>query len=157
MQQHRTQGSKRQDGLAVLITTVALLIVAMIGLTSLEHSREESTSGGRSRNVARTLHAADAGIEFAQSRLSQAPPNLNAFSLGMLDGAQVESRQRAQGSAQVLNEIGIGGTAEGYALNTGAGSISNRIYQANVTGTAGTAVVEVEARFAVAEPSTASY
>ena len=157
MQQQSTIGTRRQDGIAILVTTVALLLVAMIGLTSLEHTREESTSGGRSRNVARTLHAADAGIEFARSRLSQTPPNLNAFTLAMLDGAQVESRQRDDGSPQTLTEVGIGGTAEGYALNSGVASINNRIYQVNVTGTAGSAVVEVEARFAVAEPATSSY
>ncbi|MGI9540004.1 MAG: hypothetical protein ACR2N6_07645 [Miltoncostaeaceae bacterium] len=157
MQQQSTIGAGRQDGIAILVTTVALLLVAMIGLTSLEHTREESTSGGRSRNVTRTLHAADAGIEFARSRLSQSPPNLNSFSLAMLDGAAVESRQRDQGSPQVLTEIGVGGTTDGYALNSGSASINNRIYQANVTGTAGSAVVEVEARFAVEEPATSSY
>ena len=157
MQQKGTIGAGRQDGIAILVTTVALLLVAMIGLTSLEHTREESTSGGRSRNVARTLHAADAGIQFARSRLSQSPPNLNSFSLAMLDGAEVESRQRDQGSPQVLTDMGVGGTADGYALNGGTASVSNRIYQVNVTGTAGSAVVEVEARFAVEEPGSASY
>jgi len=157
MEQTSNIGASRQDGIAILVTTVALLLVAMIGLTSLEHSREESTSGGRSRNFARTLHAADAGIEFARSRLSQTPPNLTAFNLALLDGAQVASRQRDQGSAQVLSEVGVGGVAEGYALNGGTASITNRIYQVNVTGTAGSAVAELEARFAVEEPSTSSY
>ena len=157
MQHLGNNGTKRREGIAVLITTVALLLVAMIGLTSLEHSREESTSGGRSRNVARTLHAADAGIEFARSRLSQTPPNLNGFTLNLLDGAQVMSGDRDDTTAQTITEIGVGGTAAGYSLNTGSGSVNNRIYQVNVTGTAGSAVVEVEARFGVAEPSGGSY
>jgi Tfp pilus assembly protein PilX len=157
MERIQRNDAHRQDGIAILVTTVALLLVAMIGLTSLEHTQEESTSAGRSRNYARTLHAADAGIEFARSRLGQTPPNLTAFDLTLLDGAQVASRQRDQGSAQVLNEVGVGGTTEGYALNSGAASMSNRIYQVNVTGTAGSAVAELEARFAVAEPGSTSY
>jgi hypothetical protein len=150
--------AKRTQGVAILVTTVALLLVAMIGLTSLEHTREESTSGGRSRNTTRTLHAADAGVHFAQHRLSESPPNLNAFSLNLLDGAQAESRTRSQGSPQNLSEIGTGGASEGFVLNIGdSGAINKRIYQVNVTGTAGAAVVEVEARFAVSEAGTGAY
>jgi Tfp pilus assembly protein PilX len=157
MQRERSHGVKRREGIAILVTTIALVLVAMIGLTSLEHTREEATSGGRSRNVARTLHAADAGIEFARNRVAQTPPNLNAFSLTLLDGAEVESRQRADTAPQTLTEIGLSGTTSGYSLNTGAATVNSRIYQVNVTGTAGSAVVEVEARFGVAEPGSGSY
>ncbi len=157
MQREISHGANRRDGMAILITTVALLLIAMVGLTSLEHSREESTSGGRSRNVARTLHAADAGIEFARNRLSQIPRVLVGFSLNLLDGASVQSRRRTDTAVQDLTEIGAGGAWDGYTLNTGSPTLSSRIYHVNVTGTAGSAVVEVEARFSVAEPGTGSY
>jgi hypothetical protein len=157
MQHENTQGANRRDGMAILITTVALLLIAMIGLTSLEHSREESTSGGRSRNVVRTLHAADAGIEFARNRLSQTPPTLVGFTLNLLDGAAVRSGRRTDASAQDLTDVGTGGAMSGYTLNTGSATLNSRIYQVNVTGTAGSAVVEVETRYRVAEPGLSSY
>lgn len=137
---------RREQGIALLVTVVTLLIATMIGLTALQQTQEESTAGGRARATARTLQAADAGIQFAVSRLSASPPNLNAFSLNLANGVTVESRKRTQGSAQdITEEVGGGSPPEGYAINIGGGTgVTNRLYRVTVTATGGPAVAEIE-------------
>lgn len=150
--------SRRQQGVALIIAVVALLMVAMIGINALEHSQEESTSGGRSRNASHTLHVADAGVQLGIARLAQTPPNLNAFSVN-LDGATVESRTRTQGSPQNLEQEAMSSPPDGFAINVGSdSSFAGRVYQVNVTATSGTgAVAEIEARFSRLESGGSTY
>ena len=139
--------NKREQGVALVVTVVTLVIATMIGLTALQHTQEESTAGGRARATARTLHAADAGVQFAMGRLAQSPPYLNAFSLTLANGLTVESRTRTQGTPQNIAQVTTGGSSapEGYAINIGADSgVSNHIYRVSVTATAGSAAAELE-------------
>ena len=77
-----------QQGSALLITMLVLVLVSMLAVSGLDRSQEESTSGARLRSSTRTLHAADSGIRLAMSRVAQSPPKLDAFDM-TLAGATV--------------------------------------------------------------------
>lgn len=151
--QHRTTAAapapaearpRRQEGIALLVTVTMLVIATMIGLTALQQTQEESTAGGRQRASARTLHAADAGVEFAISRLSQATPVTTGFTLD-IEGATVQTRRRTQGSQQNISQLGAGGAADGYAINIGGGTTAtNLVFMVNITATSGGSVAEIE-------------
>jgi Tfp pilus assembly protein PilX len=149
---------RRQEGAALIVAVVTLLMVAMIGINALKSSQEESTSGGRARNATHTLHVADAGVQFAVARLAQTPPNLSAFSVNV-DGATVQSRARSQGSPQNLVQEAMSSPPEGFAINVGSdSSFAGRVYQVNVTATSGTgSVAEVEARFSRLDSGGSAY
>ena len=143
----RFAAPKWQQGMALLLATVVLMLVSMLAFNAMQHSEQESASGARSRATMRTIYAADAGIELALSRLTQSPPDLSAFSVGLANGATVQSRTRTQGSPQVLGQAGIGAPSEGYSLNIGSG-VSNvsRVFLVNVTATGSGSTAELEAR-----------
>jgi hypothetical protein len=155
---HPTNSMKRQEGAALIIAVVALLMVAAIGMSALQHTQEESTAGARSRNAAHTLQAADAGIQFAIARLAQTPPKLDAFSIG-IDGVTVDSRTRGDGTPQNLDQADMGEPPEGYAINVGSdSSFAGRVFEVNITATAPTgAVAELEARFSRMESGGGTY
>ena len=50
---------REERGVALLIAVIMLLLISAIGIAALQHAREESTGGGRSRHHTRNLHAAD--------------------------------------------------------------------------------------------------
>jgi Tfp pilus assembly protein PilX len=140
--------SKRQAGSALIITTLVLLLVTVLALTSLQDSEMESTAGARSRATARTLYAADAGIQLALARLSQSPPNLDPFAVDLADGASVESRTRSDPAPEVIHQVALGEASEGYSLNVDGGATDvTRIFELNVTAeSANSATAELEAR-----------
>jgi Tfp pilus assembly protein PilX len=148
----------REQGMALLLSAVILMLVSMLAFSAMQHSEQEATSGARSRSTMRTIYAADAGIELALSRLTQSPPNLSAFNVGLADGANFQSRTRTQGSPQLLAQAGIGEPEEGYSLNVGAGvSHVSRVFLVNVTATAGGSTAELEARLARSAADSAGY
>lgn len=154
----RRGSEKREQGMALLLSAVILMLVSMLAFSALQHSEQESTSGARSRSSMRTVYAADAGVELALSRLTQSPPDLSAFSVGLANGATVESRTRTQGSPQVLGQAGLGEPAEGYSLNVGAGvSQVSRIFLVNVTATGGGSTAELEARLSRSAADSTGY
>jgi Tfp pilus assembly protein PilX len=149
--------SRREQGAALIVAVVTLLMAAMIAVNSMQHTQEESTSGARSRNTARTLQAADAGVEFAIARLSQSPPNLTAFSVNV-DGTTVESRARSEATPQPLIQDNAGAPPEGYSMNVGSGSgFAGSVYLVNITATNGSSAAQLEVRFSSLEPGGASY
>jgi len=139
---------RREGGVALLVTSLVLLLVGMLAIASLQDAEQESTAGARSRATARTLYAADAGIQLALGRLIQSPPNLNAFDLDLADGANIQSRARTETLPAPITQVSLGEAEEGYALNIGAGASSvSRVYQVNVTSSyANAAAAELEAR-----------
>jgi Tfp pilus assembly protein PilX len=149
----------RRQGSALIVTTLILLLVTMLVLTSIKDSEQESTAGARSRATARTLYAAEAGIQLALSRLTETPPNLESFDVSLADGAAVQSRTRAEGSASPIDQVGLGETTEGFALNVGGGATSlSRVYEVNVTATYGNGgAAELEARLAREEAVASGY
>ena len=117
------RSAQREGGLALLMTAVLILLAGLLVLTSLSHTGEESIAGARARSTARALHAADGGMQMALSRVTQTPPNTGPidFSVGSFG---VQSRTRAQGSAQNIDSLGAGLPPEGYGINTGSGYVS---------------------------------
>ena len=130
---------KRRGGMAILLTSMIIMLVSMLALSAIRHSEQESTSSARTRNTVRTMYTADAGIQLALSRLAQSPPDLTAFNVMLDGGANLQSRTRTQSLPQDLDQTGLGTPAEGYTLNQGAGvSFVNRLYLVNVTALYGT-------------------
>jgi hypothetical protein len=153
-----TESSKRERGAALLITSIVLVLVSMITLAAISHSEKEATGSARSRSSTRAFYAADAGVELALSRLRQSPPDLTAFDVDLADGANVQSRSRAEATPQSLDQVGTGETPEGYAVNVGSGAgYSNRVYLVNVTSSAGGSTIEVEAKLIRGDASALGY
>ncbi len=144
----RARVTKHQEGLALLTTSIVLLLVAMLAVAALRDSERESTSGARSRAATRTLHAADAGIQVARAHLTESPPDLVSINLSM-GNATIQSRTRAQTTPLDLDQMeGFGEVPEGYAVNlgtTGAAYV-NEIYRVNITATTGSSAAELEAK-----------
>jgi len=142
----------------MLVTVLVLVLVSMLSLAALESSKQESTAGARSRSTTRSLHVADAGVQLALSRLTQSPPNLTAFDIDLVEGANVQSRARSETSPKDLGQSAIGEAAEGYAVNVGVGAgFVHRIYRLNVTASAGGSTAEVEAKLSRSEADAISY
>ena len=158
---HPLRSSRRRErGSALIVTTLILLLVSMLVLTSIKDSEQESAAGARSRASSRTLYAAEAGIQLALRRLTQTPPNLESFDIDLTDiGANVQSRTRSEASPSDIDQVGLGETTEGYALNVGGGATSlSRIYELNVTASyANSAAAELEARLAREEAVPSGY
>jgi len=114
---------KREEGIALLVTAILILLVGLLVLTSLSQTGEESVAGARARSTARALYAADGGMQLALNRVTQTPPDTSAidFSIGSFG---VQSRTRAQGAAQDIDSLGAGLPPEGYGINTGSGYVS---------------------------------
>ncbi len=149
--------TKYREGLAVLTTSLVLVLVGMLALAALNDTMRESTSGARSRATTRTVHAADAGTQLARSHLTESPPDLTAIDLSF-GSATIQSRSRSDSTPQTLEQEGLGAVPEGYSVNVGSGaSYYNRIYQVNVTATSGTSTAELEAKLSRVEAEGQGY
>ncbi len=151
---HRSAGAARHEqGIALLMSVLILLLMGAIAIAAIEYSGEELAAGGRARSSAKTLAGADAGIQFALNRLSQLPPDVTAFTVTLPNGVNVQSRRRDQGAPQPIQDLGTtGGPArvDGHMINIGGGgpSFSNNFFLVNVTATdaaGATAELEVKA------------
>jgi Tfp pilus assembly protein PilX len=144
----RARNNKREGGAALLITAIILVVVGALAFTSIRQSEQESTGSARSRASTRTFYAADAGVQLAEARLAQDPPDLSAIDIVLANGEVVQSRTRSDAVAQTLDEVGLGEAIEGEALNAGAGSATiTRVYRVTVTATsANGSTSEVEAK-----------
>jgi hypothetical protein len=101
--------------------------------------------------------AADAGVELAIARLSQSPPNLNAFTVNV-DGTTVESRTRSDTSPQPLVQETAGAPPDGFAINVGSDTgFGGQVYKVSVTGQNGSSVAELEVRFSRLEAGGTAY
>lgn len=150
--------SRREGGAALFVTALILMLVGMLAVTAIYSAERESVGGARSRSIARTFYAADAGIQLALSHLAQTPPDLNAFDVDLAGGSNVQSRTREQLAPQPLEQVGIGAPPEGYALNVGAGAgYVSRIYRAHATATGAGSTVELEAKLSRTEPEASGY
>ena len=115
--------SRRESGVALLITVVLILLVGLLVLTSLRHTGVESVAGARGRSASRALHAADGGMQMALNHITQNPPDTTPINVAVGD-MSVQSRTRAQGAAQNIASLGAGLPPEGYGINTGSGYVS---------------------------------
>ena len=143
--------SGRQDGIALIITILILLLVSTIGIASIEHSGGEFSSAGRARASTVALYGAEAGLQLAINQFAQEPADLTAVNVTLDDGTGVQSGTRADTAPQPLTKGGTGLPPEGYSLNAGSGYV-NRRYRAEVTArTTGGSAVELESLFAKLE------
>ena len=122
---------KREQGVALLITLVLILLVGVLVLTSIGHSGDESVAGARARATARALYAADGGMQLAFARVTQQPPVTTPIDIS-IGNMSVQSRTRADAAAQNLDSLGSGPPPEGYGVNTGSGYVSE-LFRVNMT------------------------
>ena len=142
---------RREDGIALLIAVLLLLLVSAIGIAAIAHSGAELSSGGRARSSTVAFYAADGGLHVAINQIAQEPPDLTSFNLTLDDGTAVRSGSRADGAPIALEKGGTGLPPEGFSLNTSSGYFSRR-YRAEVTATSpGGATTELESQFAKLE------
>ncbi len=144
----RAPERRREEGVALFLTVLILMLVGAIAIAAIEFSGEELKSGSRSRASARALFAADAGIDFALNRLGQSPPNLAPFNITLPNGVIVESRSRDDTTPQPIAPAGTGPAPAGYSINLGSGSgFSSELYLVNVTATSpGGTATELEVK-----------
>jgi len=139
--------TRRENGAALLITALCLLLVSLLSFNAIRDSEKESDSGARSRSTARSLHAGDAGFQIALAHLTQTPPDLTPFDVDLPENANVQSRTRTDTSPQSLSQTGTSAPAEGYGINVDAGVQNvSRVYLVTVTSTAGGSTSELEAK-----------
>lgn len=149
--------TKRRQGAALIVAVIALLMAATIAIHAMQSTQKESTAGARARNTTRTLEAADAGVQFAIARLSQSPPNLNAFSVDV-DGTTVQSRSRSQATPQNLVQETAGAPPDGFSINVGTDSgFAGSVYKVSITGANGSSTSELEVRFSRLEAGGSAY
>ena len=71
MHQCRATRFEEEDGIAVLLAVIMLVLISAITVTSLQHSKQEALSGGRSRHQTRNLQAAEGMLDVIVGQLSQ--------------------------------------------------------------------------------------
>ena len=158
-----------EDGLALIIAVVVLLLLSAIGLSALQGAQSEMTAGGYSRVKTRTLYAADSGLGLVRNQL-------NTASGASLTGTPYPDRNPIYESSLMMGEGGLfteirTGTADnatpqaiarlgsirkdGDQVNVNsANSFSYGIYRADVSAVnPGGGSVEIQAQFIVNEGS----
>jgi hypothetical protein len=65
---------REEGGIALLIAVILLLVISTLGISALQHSREESVGGGHARHQIRNLHAADGVLEAVIQQLAADNP-----------------------------------------------------------------------------------
>jgi hypothetical protein len=129
-----------------------LLLLTAIGVAAVDHSGQESAGRGRTRAAMQVLYAADAGIEFARSRIAQNDPSAIDFTLP--GGITVQSRRRSVTGAQVLPPATATVGGVGYSLLVGT-SGGGQVFLVNITATGpNSAAAEIEAKIARGAPVT---
>ncbi len=61
--------NRNEDGVALLIAVILMLMISAIGLSALQSASSESSSGGRSARKVRTFFAAEAALGIVMDRL----------------------------------------------------------------------------------------
>lgn len=129
--QRALRDRKREQGVTLLITVILILLVGILVLTSIGHSGDESVAGARARSTSRALHAADGGMQLAFTRVTQEPPLTIPIDIN-IGNMSVQSRTRADATAQNIDSLGSGPPPEGYGINTGSGFVAE-LFQVDMT------------------------
>ncbi len=77
---------RTEEGIALLVTVVLLLLLSAIGVTALQRAQDETIGGGASRRKVSMLLAADAALHVVEAQLSSAQTQFPDVS--PLDNAQ---------------------------------------------------------------------
>jgi hypothetical protein len=146
-----------QDGMALLVAVMMMLMISAISVAAIDHSGSESVTSGRSRAATESFYAADAGIQATINRLGGGTPIDAPFAFDLTPEINVRSGPMSAGTAEAITYMGAGEPPEGYSLEVGAGFV-NRQYLAIVTGTAhGDAITELEAKMLRLDSSGGAY
>jgi len=169
--ERRTRAAKAEDGMALLIAVIVLLLMSALGLAALQHASDEASGSGRSRRKDATLYAADSGLKLLQVRLLTnfvASPNMTPVSLdeptlikdGYGNSIAIRSGSPENGGlpaapAAVGPSAGPSQHAEGYMINTGGqGTQSFKPARADVTALdVANGMVHLQAQFTVLDVS----
>ncbi|MCP4007806.1 MAG: hypothetical protein GY725_26790 [bacterium] len=150
-----------QEGIALLIAVILLLMVSAIGLTALQSAQSESTGSGRSRAKVATLFAATAALEVVEQNLDQetslypstAPIDLPNFMVDQFGGSTaVRTGTTDSATPQAIQLVGHT-PGEGGQLNVNsANTLSYGIYRANIVATnPGGSMVELQSQYSISE------
>ncbi|MFQ5513573.1 MAG: hypothetical protein ACE5FG_03985 [Myxococcota bacterium] len=153
----------REEGIAVLIAVILLLLISALAVTALQHSAQESTGGGRARHQTRNLYAAEGLLEVVVQQLTNASPvnkqvglTYNNFIQDPHSGTftTVLTGLPEAGVQQDIVKHGTGRARDGDQIN---GAIRYFSYSVNVTATdfnnTSGGRVGLEAQYAVLDPS----
>jgi hypothetical protein len=129
----RSTRLNEEQGVALIIAVLLLLLVTAIGVAAIHHAGDEASVAGSARRSARMLHAADGGLQVAINQIAQPTPDLTPFT-HTLEGGDVTIRSgaRTDTAAQPIIAAGSGPPPDGYQINVGSG-FRSRLYRANVT------------------------
>jgi PilX N-terminal len=74
LRQRLTSQARDEQGMALLIAVIVLLLMSALGLQALQHAGDEASGSGRSRRKDATLYAAESGLKMLQVKLSKGDP-----------------------------------------------------------------------------------
>jgi len=155
----------RDEGVALIVTVLLLMIVSAIGLSALQHAGDESAVSASSRRKTVTMHAADAALTALADRLQTASVTSPNFTAPMDEptfmtspnGLPIGVRTGTADSAVAMPIRKVGtATGGGGQLNIGsAATQSYGIYRASIVATdSGGGRTQIQAQFRVPEGAT---
>lgn len=147
---------RNQEGVALIVAVLLLIVMSAIGLASMDHSGAESEGTARSRRTTVTFHAADAGIQRGFSQVLDNPPLLTAFQGTFADGTAYRSGPRTAASAQPIPSPDVGPPPAGYEINVGSGYTSQVFLNQASSFGPGNATADLEARYSKLEAGVGS-
>jgi len=149
-----------QEGVALLLAVILLLLMSILAVTSLQHSQQESIGSGRSRHHLRQLEAAEGMLQVVTQQLvadggnKQSGLTFNQFIQNPQSGRWTQAMTSLPNSGGVQQDIvNHGGRPRsGDALGVGS-PIQYISYSVNVTASDSTNVaggrVGLQAQYAV--------
>ncbi len=154
----------REEGVALIITVLLLMMVSAIGLSALQHAGDESTASASSRRKLATMYAADAAINVLADRLRNGQASSPTFTQPMDEqtfmltksGLPIAVRTGTADNAVPMPIRKVGSAAGvGGQFNIGAAATqSYGIYRVSVVATdPGGGRTQIQAQFRVPEGS----
>ncbi len=151
------QKLKDEQGIALLISVILMLLISAIGIAALQHAREESSGSGRSRHHTKNLHAADGVLQLVVQQLAsenpanrELPVDFANFIQDPLSGfwTSAQTGTDATAPATPIRHC-ANSTREGDAL----GQFPRNIYCVDVLASDGGGRVGLQAQYAVLDSS----
>lgn len=140
-------GLTRQQGSALIVALVFLLVMTLIGTTAMQGTSQQETMAGNVRNRNLAFQAAEAALRDAENALDGGATgipaadwsDLNIWATATIYPGTLD--QVIEPPRYIIEEIGwvtIGGSGENLALSATAG-IGSNFYQITARGVGGTA------------------
>ena len=153
MHHHPPTDPRAEHGVALLISVIVLILLSAIGLAALQHAKDESVGGGRSRHHTKTLHAADGVLQVVIQQLAsenvtqrELPVDLPNFLQDPVSGFWTSGRTGTPDAGVAQNVLNCGSaTKDGDAI----GEFPRLIYCVNVTANTGGGRIGLDAQYSV--------